>query len=120
MKSTAITLIVNGQIEDYNSHLKKVVGEVLSDFIPQLQANSVENGFKIIPQMAYKLDSPEIVALFGCQDIKNPVLAIATRLRAVGIEPETRGRSGSVVFGWQIDEYVKRITDKTHSFLKPN
>ena len=70
--------------------------------------------------MSYKLDNPEIVALFGCQDIKNPVLAIANRLRAVGIEPETRGRSGSVVFGWQIDEYVKRITDKTHSFLKPN
>lgn len=120
MDNTAITLIVNGRIEDYDRHLKKVVAEALGELLPQLQRKEAASGFSINPNMAYRVADPRIIELFGCQHVeKNPSQAVINRLRSVGIEPLTRGRSGATVFGNQILEYMEAVKKKTHPFLVP-
>ena len=70
--------------------------------------------------MAYRTNDPRVIELFGCQDIKgNPSQAVINRLRAAGIEPMTRGRSGSTVFGHQILQYMEEVKRQTHPFLQP-
>ncbi len=114
---TTITLVVNGKIEDYDTHLRQVIASVVAELSP-LQ-NTQTDSFTIVPEMSYRLSDPKIIEFFGCQDIKkNPVLAIATRLRSLGIEPQSHGRSGTSVFGSQLLEYKQRAEDKTCSYLR--
>ena len=117
--NTSVTLIVNGEIRDYHSHMKEVVKDALKELLPTMQINSTaESDFKIMPQMSYRISDTRIIELFGCQNIeKNPAQAIINRLRSVGIEPQKRGRSGSVVFGHQILQYLEEAERKTKPFL---
>ena len=123
MDTTSVTLIVNGQVEDYDRHLKRVVAEALSELLPaalaeRAPADTGGGTLRINPDMAYRTNDPRVIELFGCANVKgNPSQAVINRLRAAGIEPMTRGRGGSTVFGHQIQQYMDAIKRQTHPFL---
>lgn len=116
--NTAVTLIVNGEMQDFNAFMERAIANAMEKAFPQLQKTGAEPEFKIIPQMSYRISDERIIELFGCQHIeKNPAQAVINRLRSVGIEPQTRGRSGAVVFGHQILQYLDAVRLKTQPFL---
>ena len=121
MDTTSVTLIVNGQVEDYDRHLKRVVAEALSELLPRAIGDVAARQpapLRINPDMAYRTNDPRVIELFGCTNVKgNPSQAVINRLRAAGIEPMTRGRGGSTVFGHQIQQYMDAIKRQTHPFL---
>lgn len=115
--NTSVTLIVNGEMRDYDAHIEGVVENVLKKLLPQMPGSDT-NDFKIMPQMAYRISDSRIIELFGCQEIKsNPSQAVINRLRNAGIEPQKRGRSGSIVMGYQILEYIETTKRNNQPFL---
>jgi len=122
MSATTIQILINGEnaqgdfIELVSRMIEKALANVVStsaprDFIPD---------FNIEPQMMYKLSDERIHKLFGVDALKRPELSIMKVMRKVGIEPMANRKSGTMVFGHQILDYMQKIDDVQHSYLKSN
>jgi len=112
-----VTLLINGQKADFAAFLTTIVENAIAN-IQAPAAFTPE--FSIDPHFNYKLTDERLQKLFGVSDLKHPAQSIINALRSVGIEPQKNGRRGSMVFGYQVVNYLDELNKKQTSYLSKN
>lgn len=112
-------LYVNGQKADFLAVMSEIVEAAVSKAL-QAKPQAFTPEFNIEPLVAYKLDNPQIIKLFGVSADKHPTQTIRRMLRKKGFEPILAGRNGSRVFGSDILSYFEKMKQEQTSFLHKN
>ncbi len=114
-----ITLLINGEQADFETTMKRLVKEALAENQCTAPATNMPE-FAIDPNFTYRLSDDRLKSLFGVTELKHPEQSIINALRAVGIDPIKRGRLGSLVYGYQLVNYLDKLNEKHSNYEHKN
>ncbi|MEA4975418.1 MAG: hypothetical protein VB046_06750 [Paludibacter sp.] len=121
-------IFVNSERVHFEQMLGEIISEQISKQIERLvsvrsdkdnsRMSSSTSPFR--PAIRYNLKDPVVVDGLGFSRMGNPVRKIISELRKFGIEVDVRQRSGSYVFGSDLNHYLQqvRLSQKSYKSKK--
>ena len=114
-------LIIDGQPSDINSFIESIARKTAEILTSQIQETATAPAFSIDPARMYNLSNPEIVNYLGYAGYKRPQIAIATKMREMGISPiSSVRRRGLTVSGQDVINYLQAVRKSRNSFASKN
>jgi hypothetical protein len=120
-------IFVNSERVHFEQMLREIISEQISKQIEKLalardkdnsRLSSSTSPFR--PGVRYNLKDAVVVDGLGFSRMGNPVRKIISELRKFGIEVDVRQRSGSYVFGSDLNHYLQqvRLSQKSYKSKK--
>ena len=113
-------LIINGKEADFEAFMVNVVSRAVTTALEAVKPTAPASDFVIDPEKIYNLKDKQVHQLFGVAANRRPIVIITRKLRKYGIEPITKQRTGTIVFGSQILDYMRALKAEQTNYLKAN
>ncbi len=119
-------IFINSERASFEEMLTAIISTEISRHIEKLTPKKTEKpqtasaSSPFVSGVRYNLKDDVVVQGLGFSSMENPVRKIIAEMRKHGIEVDVKQRSGSFVFGSDLNHYLqqKRVSQKSHMFKK--
>lgn len=101
------SIVINMDLADLRALLTQTQQEAYTAGMKA--AKEAQRGFEINPDMIYALDNPDVIQLFGINNLKHPSQSLLKLLRLYGVDPLAGTGQKARAYGWQLLKTLEAI-----------